>query len=255
MTYVESASSTLEDKVTVLISLPGLDDGDLAADGLLHHVGLAVEHAHLLGLGLNLNLLGLAGILDGETTLLNDGTSSGRSEESRDTSTTSTKLLCESALRGQLELQLTLEVLTLELSILTDIRSNDLLDALIVKKDTETPSISTTVVGNNGEILDTKIVNCVDSAHGNTTETETTSEESITILELRGHNGIHRSRKYLVRSETSEDSEGLHLLCNVGAVNGGNTEHLEKQMGFSRFKIEALLARFSTVQTLRRKSP
>ena len=83
---VEVAGRGSEDQVAVGVSLPGLDQREIASDGLLHHVVAAVEVAGLAGLAGDRH--GLVGVvLDGETALLDHGAVGGGSEEGGDTGT------------------------------------------------------------------------------------------------------------------------------------------------------------------------
>jgi len=83
---VEVARRGSEDKVAVGVSLPGLDQREVASDRLLHHVVAAVEVACLAGLAGDRH--GLVGVvLNGEATLLDHRAVGGGSEESRNTGT------------------------------------------------------------------------------------------------------------------------------------------------------------------------
>ena len=90
-----------------MVALPGLDDGEVAEDAALHHVGLAVELAHLLALG-------------------DQRADAGLGEEGRNARAAGADALGQRALRVELDLELAGQVLALEHLVLADVGADHL---------------------------------------------------------------------------------------------------------------------------------
>lgn len=104
-----------EHTVSVLISLPHLDNSVISNNSLLHQVTLAIELPNLALLARNLNFSSLSAlrgilVLDGDLSSLNGGSIAGGSVKGGDTCSSCSAALGEGALGSELESDLTVEV-------------------------------------------------------------------------------------------------------------------------------------------------
>lgn len=106
--------------------------------------------------------------------------------EGGNTMTSSTALLSKSTLGSQFNFEFTLQVLSLEFIIFTNIRGDHSFDLTRVKQQTQTIVLQTTVVGYNSEVLGAIGLNSLDEVLRNTTNTKTTNENLGTIMDILG---------------------------------------------------------------------
>lgn len=118
---VKIAGSFAELNVARLVSTPCFNQRVVAGQRLLKNVFFAVVFAFLARNGWNHGSGAISSQLDWEASCLDQGANASGSKESRNSSTTRSTLLCKSTLRYQLDLQLTVEVLSLELFVLTNV--------------------------------------------------------------------------------------------------------------------------------------
>jgi hypothetical protein len=104
----------VEDKVAVLIGLPALDEGEVSRERLLKEISLVVEGSDLTGLRVRDYCLTFVAVASRDLASLKEGSSTSWRIESGNTSTTSSELFGEVALRSEVELELTVEVLLLK---------------------------------------------------------------------------------------------------------------------------------------------
>ena len=106
---IEVARRLAIDEIAFGVALPGVDDGDVGEEAVLHHVWLAVEIADFLALG-------------------DDGADAGAGEEGRDAGAAGANALGQRALRIELELQLAGQIKLGEQLVFADVGRNHLLD-------------------------------------------------------------------------------------------------------------------------------
>lgn len=88
-------------------------------------------------------------------TLVNPSAERSGGEEGRDAGATSSDTLSQGALRGELNLQLSCQVLPLKLLVLADVRRDHALDLPRLKEEAKAKVVDASIVGDDGEVLGT----------------------------------------------------------------------------------------------------
>src|SRR6478735_7272549 len=102
--------------------------------------------------------------------------------------------LGQGALRGQLDLELTGEVLARELLVLADVGRDHAPDPFVAQQDPETPVVDAAVVRDRLEVADARVVDRTDEHTGDAAEPETTDRQRHPVgdaLDGRGRAGDH----------------------------------------------------------------
>src|SRR5471032_2207802 len=121
---------------------------------------------------------------------------SRRGEEAAQARATRADALGQRALRVELHLQLTGEILPLELLVLADIARDHLLDLLALEKDAEALVVGPAVVGDHRQVLHAFLVNGGDQVLGIAAKTEAAGENDGAVLHVG--NGFIRASDHLV---------------------------------------------------------
>lgn len=163
--------------VAQAVGLPGLDEGVVAADGLLHEVGLAGEDLDVAG-GAVLRDAAVAVEAERELPRLHDGADRGGRVEGGDAGAAGATALGERALRGELQLDVAGEVHLLQGFVFADVAGDHLLDLLGGEEEAEAGAVDAGVVGDGREAGDGGGgVDGVDEGVGDAGEAEAAGEE------------------------------------------------------------------------------
>lgn len=185
----KSSGSVPEDTVTGFVDLPSSENGDITVNGRLEEELLAVKHLSvLLHTRDSDSLLAIGtrfGPLLGDTAGLDMGTGTSPSEETGHTSTSSSKSLGNGTLGTELDLDFTGKVSILEALVGTEIGQDHFLDLFRSDKGRETVGTSvTSVVGDDSQVLQVTLPHSLDDSFGSTTETKTSGQNSLTVLNV-----------------------------------------------------------------------
>ena len=136
--HVEIPCGLAEDKVPRRVGLPGLDDGEVGHDPALKDVGPSVEIVMLLALG-------------------DHGADAGCRVEPGDPRAARPHPLGQGALRVELQLQLSRQVLAHEFRVLADIGRDHLLHLPRLQQHPQTEPVHARVVRRDGQALDATV--------------------------------------------------------------------------------------------------
>ena len=141
--------------------LPAPDQAEVGADRLLEHVrprlAVDLEVLGLLGRGGERDVA-VRVVAPRQAALGDLGADAGDREERRDADAAGAQPLGERALRGQLDLELAVQVLALELLVLPDVRGDHPADPLVLEQDPEAPVVDAAVVARRLEVGDARVV-------------------------------------------------------------------------------------------------
>lgn len=174
----------MEDEVAVLVCLPALNECEVTGEGFLEKVALPVVLADLAGLGVGDDGLTLVAVPSGDLTSLEQSACTGGGVEGGNACTTSTELFTKIALRGKVELELTVEVLLLEDGVDTDIGSMHLSDLVVLEEEGQAVLVGPTLIGDEGQVLGAPLSSSLDEVLGNAAQTETASNNSRAIEQV-----------------------------------------------------------------------
>ncbi len=133
------------------VALPRVDERVVGGDAALHDVGRAVELAGLLDRARDRDTA-VAVVAARQPALGHLRSDAGRSEERGDARAAGTQPLGERALRRQLHLELTGQVLARELLVVTHVRTDGSSDAALLEQHTQTEAVGPTVVAHRLEV-------------------------------------------------------------------------------------------------------
>ena len=173
-------------KISILICSPCFDQGIISDNRIFEQKVLSIEILDLSWWRGDLHSLAIRFILDWEATLLKDSSDSSGSIKARDSCTTCSEFLSEGSLRDELELQEACEVLSFELFVLSNVRGYHSLNLLLVKHESKTPVVDSTVVADNCKFVWFVAHQCVNQVGWDTTKTETSHNEGLSILDVFG---------------------------------------------------------------------
>ena len=183
--WIEVHGGGMEDKVAVPVALPGMDQSEIGIDGLLQHIVLSAEGAHLLRRRRDGDVTGVVVLLR-QAAFAHLSTDTSRSVEGGDPGATGPQPLGQSALRCQLHLEFTRKVLAGELLVLPHIGADGPADPAVEQEDAEPPVVHPAVVADRLEIGGTLLVKRVDQGHRNTAEPKPAHGQRRTIGDI-GH--------------------------------------------------------------------
>ena len=174
---VEVAGRGVEDAVAGTVHLGGPDEGDVGDDRLLEHHLDAVEGAYLLGRrGQRHGAVGV--VAPGQAALGDHRADAGRGEERPDAGPAGPHPLGQGALRGELDGQLTGEVLPAELLVLADVRRDDPGDPPRLEQQAEARAVDAAVVGDDREVVGALVEEGADQRPRDADEAEATDRQA-----------------------------------------------------------------------------
>src|SRR5215207_1596074 len=163
---VEVASRAPVYEISQAVAPVRLDEGEVREQRHLEHVMPAGDLARLLAVG-------------------DDRAVAGGRKEPADAGAARPNPLREGALRNQLDLELTLQELTLELAVLADVARDHLPDLARLEEDAQTELVHPRVVADDGEILRALRVQRSDQVFRDAAQAEPAHHQRCTIGNLR----------------------------------------------------------------------
>ena len=161
---IEVPRGLAEDAVAGFIGFPGFHDGQVGEDALFHDVGLAVEVLVLLALG-------------------DHGADAGLGIESGDARAAGAHAFGQGALRVELDLEFSAQVLPHEFVVLAHVGGHHLPDLVRVEQFAEAETVDTAIVRRDGEILHAAVDNGVNQQFRDAAEAKTASRDEHSVME------------------------------------------------------------------------
>ena len=123
----------------------------VADDAGLEHVIAAAELARLF-FGRGHRDAAVLAVLPGQAAVCYQRTDAGRRVERRNPASAGAQAFGKRPLRAQLDLEIAVQILPLELFILTDVRTGGPADPFVVEEDAEAPPVDAAVVRHGNQI-------------------------------------------------------------------------------------------------------